>query len=191
MRVKGYELDYLFCNSVADELTKMSVKQLRAKREKFIKDNNIYVLQYKGYDKWGGFIYDSLLELNDFLELKYIKRLEDLQSDLPKTLLTKIREMKIVSKVNGRYKWTGSKNYQALTNMLLKYYVSPKKKADELVNKHIKQAKIDNTYKSDKREEYIMFAYLEAESLLEKSKDENDIYYYEAVKYELENYENN
>ena len=191
MRVKGYELDYLFCNSVADELTKMSVKQLRAKREKFIKDNNIYVLQYKGYDKWGGFIYDSLLELNDFLELKYIKRLEDLQSDLPKTLLTKIREMKIVSKVNGRYKWTGSKNYQALTNMLLKYYVSPKKKADELVNKHIKQAKIDNTYKSDKREEYIMFAYLEAESLLEKSKDENDIYYYESVKYELENYENN
>lgn len=191
MRVKGYELDYLFCNSVADELTKMSVKQLRAKREKFIKDNNIYVLQYKGDDKWGGFIYDSLLELNDFLELKYIKRLEDLQSDLPKTLLTKIREMKIVSKVNGRYKWTGSKNYQALTNMLLKYYVSPKKKADELVNKHIKQAKIDNTYKSDKREEYIMFAYLEAESLLEKSKDENDIYYYESVKYELENYENN
>lgn len=191
MRVKGYELDYLFCNSVADELTKMSVKQLRAKREKFIKDNNIYVLQYKGDDKWGGFIYDSLLELNDFLELKYIKRLEDLQSDLPKTLLTKIREMKIVSKVNGRYKWTGSKNYQALTNMLLKYYVSPKKKADELVNKHIKQAKIDNTYKSDKREEYIMFAYYEAESLLEKSKDENDIYYYESVKYELENYENN
>ena len=191
MRVKGYELDYLFCNSVADEVTKMSVKQLRAKREKFIKDNNIYVLQYKGYDKWGGFIYDSLLELNDFLELKYIKRLEDLQSDLPKTLLTKIREMKIVSKVNGRYKWSGSKNYLALTNMLLKYYVSPKKKADELVNKHIKQAKIDNTYKSDKREEYIMFAYYEAESLLEKSKDENDIYYYESVKYELENYENN
>ena len=191
MRVKGYELDYLFCNSVADELTKMSVKQLRDKREKFIKDNNIHVLQYKGNDKWGGFIYDSLLELNDFLELKYIKRLEDLQSDLPKTLLTKIREMKIVSKVNGRYKWTGSKNYQALTNMLLKYYVSPKKKADELVNKHIKQAKIDNTYKSDKREEYIMFAYYEAESLLEKSKDENDIYYYESVKYELDNYENN
>ena len=191
MRVKGYELDYLFCNSVADELTKMSVKQLRAKREKFIKANNIHVLQYKGDDKWRGFIYDSLLELNDFLELKYIKRLEDLQSDLPKTLLTKIREMKIVSKVNGRYKWTGSKNYQALTNMLLKYYVSPKKKADELVNKHIKQAKLDNTYKSDKREEYIMFAYYEAESLLEKSKDENDIYYYESVKYELENYENN
>ena len=191
MRVKGYELDYLFCNSVAEELTKMSVKEFRAKREKFIKDNNIQVLKYKGDDVWGGFIYDSLLELSDFLENNYVERLEDLKTDLPKTLLTKIREMKVVQKVNGRYKWIGSKNYQALTNMLLKYYVSPKKKADELINKHIKQAKIDNTYKSDKREEYIMFAYYEAESLLEKSKDENDIYYYESVKYELENYENN
>lgn len=191
MRVKGYELDYLFCNSVAEELTKMSVKEFRAKREKFIKDNNITVLQYKGDDVCGGFIYDNLLELNEFLEVNYIKRLEDLQTDLPKILLTKIREMKIVSKVNGRYKWTGSRNFQALTNLILKYYVSPKKKADELVNKYIKQAKLDNTYKSNKREKYIRLAYYETESLLEKAKDENDIYYYESVKYELENYENN
>ena len=91
MRVKGYELDYLFCNSVAEELTKMSVKEFRAKRKKFIKDNNITVLQYKGDDVWGGFIYDNLLELNEFLEVNYIKRLEDLQTDLPKILLTKIR----------------------------------------------------------------------------------------------------
>lgn len=173
MRVKGYELDYLFCNSVAEELTKMSVKEFRAKRQKFIKDNNITVLQYKGDDVWGGFIYDNLLELNEFLELNYIKRLEDLQTDLPKILLTKIREMKIVSKVNGRYKWTGSRNFQALTNLILKYYVSPEQKAKELIK------------------QYKDLAYNKACELANEAKDENDIYYYESVKYELENYENN
>ena len=67
MRVKGYELDYLFCNSVAEELTKMSVKEFRAKREKFIKDNNIHVLKYKGDDVWGGFIYALSLLLTELI----------------------------------------------------------------------------------------------------------------------------
>ena len=121
MRVKGYELDYLFCNSVAEELTKMSVKEFRAKREKFIKDNNIIVLKYKGDDVWGGFIYDNLLELNEFLEVNYIKRLEDLQTDLPRNTFNRLRDMKIIDKINGRYKWVGSRNYQAVTDKLLTY----------------------------------------------------------------------
>ena len=103
--------------------------------------------------------------------MNYIKRLEDLQTDLPKILLTKIREMKIVSKVNGRYKWTGSRNFQALTNLILKYYVSPEQKAKELIK------------------QYKDLAYNKACELANEAKDENDIYYYESVKYELENYE--
>ena len=38
--------------------------------------NNIHVLKYKGDDVWGGFIYDNLLELNEFLEKNHIESIE-------------------------------------------------------------------------------------------------------------------
>lgn len=145
MRVKGYEIDRMFQKSCGyDNITDM-MKGLREeltykkykgelhrgslnlyveRKNNFIKENNIIVLKYKGTEQWGDFIYDNLLELNDFIDSNYITRLEDFNTEIPKTLLSKIREMKVVQKINGQYKWVGSKNYQAITINLLKYYES-------------------------------------------------------------------
>lgn len=129
MRVKGYEIDYLFCNSlgyncVADMLCNYSIKKYKELKNKFIKDNSIQVLKYQGDEKYGDEIYDCLLELNDLLDNKRIERLEDIVTELPKSNIDRLRDMKVITKENNRYKWSGSKNYQAITMNLLKYYES-------------------------------------------------------------------
>lgn len=127
MRVKGYELDYLFCNSlgynnVGEMLCQYSVKKYKELKYKFIKDNNITILRYKGDEKYGDEIYDCLLELKEFLDNRIIKTLYDFETDLPKSLIDLLRDMKVITKEHDRYKWSGSKNYQAITIILLKYY---------------------------------------------------------------------
>lgn len=127
MRVKGYDIDYLFCESigyklVSDALCDMTVKEFKAKKYQFIEDNNILVLKYKGDEQWGDEIYDNLMVLNDLLDNNKIRRL--LEIELPDILIKRLKEMNVITKQDGLYKWTGSKNYQAITKNLLKYYES-------------------------------------------------------------------
>lgn len=163
MRVKGCEIDNLFykslgCKDILDVLDKFKseleykkftdcytkAKLLYKERKaKFIKDNNIQLLRFKGDEyQWGDEIYDLIMEIQDYLKSNDVYKQDDLlefikpnfyieqkrkegkpvEFHTPTKLMKSLLDMNVITKQNGVYKWTGSTNYQAITKQILRKY---------------------------------------------------------------------
>lgn len=124
MKIGVHEVDYLFVNSigykcVADALLFMSVKDYKRRKYKFIKENNLQVLKYKGNNVWGDEIFENLVDLHNYFKYNYVEDLKDIKTDLFYTDLKKLKNMNILTEKDGQIKWTGSVDFQSITNFLL------------------------------------------------------------------------
>lgn len=125
MQYPKYEIDYIYCKSVsisnvADAVLIHGIKGFREKVNKFIKKNKIHVLEYVGKHRWGYDNYDDLVMLNRWLDDNHVKCRDEIKTDLTEDKLTfLIRSKTITKNKQGIYKWSGSVNYQKITEYIL------------------------------------------------------------------------
>lgn len=163
MRVKGCEIDSLFYKTLGYKDITECMKGLREeliykkisdvhtqskilyikRKDKFIKDNNINILEFKGEEyQWGDEIYDLIMEIHKYVNENNVYKQEDLlefikpnfyiekkrkegkpiEFHTPTKLMKSLLDMNVITKTDGKYKWTGSTNYQAITKQILRKY---------------------------------------------------------------------
>ena len=125
MQIRGDEVDYVFIqetshlNNVAEYMAYYNLKgkEYRARLEKWMKDNNVIEIRYKGEEKktGGDTIFYQLLDIKEFHAYSTYKKMGDYYN----YTISKLKSLGYLVHTSWGWKWKTDKTINTITKEIL------------------------------------------------------------------------